>query len=381
LEGLLKEEAQTLLDAYSRLQLLVTDIGGKEPVDVVKELVSILAKVVLKSFKAVVDVLLALLESVAQAAVQLLTDNLYIPVVSEILSEFGIPEFSPLDVITWLAAIPTTIGYKIVTGDVPFADNELTRFLSRDAIDFKSIVDKFAPAPRPESEVVGDGAASTSFAGANQPDGTDRKAFSAAFHFGSAALALCTAGSGLAEIYLKDDAGVVPVPVRALIGGVGLADAGVRLAVNSIVPHVPLKDPTTAGVSNTINWLTFLQKTIFAAGPTLVHGEDSRMKVFVKFGAVTDICCLIAQAVMTGFHIHEIRQAASYGHNEKQAILDEVSRICVYAARVCRNVLALDDSKASAEYLIPGFIAARGFQALFQLTEGIVELSDPHPTQ
>jgi hypothetical protein len=336
----------------------------------------------LKSFKALIDALLAFAESLAQSALEAFTAPIYIPVISEILADFGISEFSALDVISWLAAVPVTVGYKAVKSEAPFPDNELTTFLSKDAQDFEAVVKRFSATSRPMLAAAGVGDSTPSEL-TGKPEDEFNKPFSIAFHSGSGLLSLISMATGIAEIYyIKNPVGdVISIPngVRIVNGGVSLIDSVLRFTVNRIVPHAPLKDQSQANLSVTANWLTLLHKMVFAAGPVVNYKDN--FKYFIKAGAFTDFFLILGQVVMTGIHLAEVRTHSSYGHDENAAIVDEVSGICTYSARICRDLLALEVGKLfdpETEAVIDaglagGFAAARFLQSGLQFSEAGLE--------
>src|SRR5262249_22418687 len=126
---------------------LAKNYANKTPDDLARQFLAILANAVLKTLKNVVDALLAVLESLTDWARRCFEeDALYIPIVSEILEEFGVPEFTVSDLCCLLAAVPLTIGYKLATGAAPFPDNELTTYLRKDAPDFASVLKRLSGA-------------------------------------------------------------------------------------------------------------------------------------------------------------------------------------------------------------------------------------------
>jgi hypothetical protein len=382
LQSIIKEEFETLSTAAQELFNLVTNVGEKQAVDVVKGLIGILAKVVLKSFKALIHALLALFDALAQTAMQAFTGPLYIPVISEILALFGISDFSALDVISWLAAFPVTIAYKALKSEAPFPDTAQTTFLSSGAPDFESVINKLNGTPRPIAAAVGGTAASTSFVGAGESWDKEQRVFFSCLHAGSGCLAGVAAVTGIieAEILSKEPESPLLSGPRMVIGGVSVMDAMLRFSANMGLPHAPIKDPLSwkAGAARVANGLTIFNKLIFSASPML------GMPVYSKIGAVSDFAFIIWQVVMTGIHFEELSKAP-HGHDEKMAFIDEGSSISVYLARACRHLLVLDVGKLLGPYgeagLAGGVVAMRIFQAALQFTEVGLEWTDPHQNQ
>jgi hypothetical protein len=96
-------------------------------------------------------------------------------------------------------------------------------------------------------------------------------------------------------------------------------------------------------------------------------------------GAGTDVLLVAAQTTFTGGHLYEIRQKPVYGNDENLAIVDEVSNICTYIARLSRDFLIVDSVDPIDPEVKVGFAAtfaaARFAQAGLQFGEGVAELT------
>ena len=143
-----RRRAHTLGEAGDRLRALVQKAPTMSLIDVLKDLVGIIGSAVLKSVRVVVDALLDVFILLARAALDALDAPIHIPVISDILNAIGVPDFSMLDVVCWVGAVPVTIGYKIGAalagkGDVaPFPDTPTTEFL-RTVQDFGQLAAAF----------------------------------------------------------------------------------------------------------------------------------------------------------------------------------------------------------------------------------------------
>ena len=84
---------------------------------------------------------LDVLYDLAKAAIDGLDTPIHIPVISDILSGFGVPEFSMLDIACWVVAVPATIIYKLTLDEAPFPDNEETDFFIH-VQDYQALVDR-----------------------------------------------------------------------------------------------------------------------------------------------------------------------------------------------------------------------------------------------
>lgn len=142
----LEREGETIGETISQLQELAANFDSMPVVDILKELMAIIADLVLESARNVIDALFDILYDIAKAAVAVLDTPIYIPVVSDILKDFGIPAFSFLDIGCWIAAVPATLVYKLTEGTAPFPDNAETNFLISVA-DYPSLLSAFSQKP------------------------------------------------------------------------------------------------------------------------------------------------------------------------------------------------------------------------------------------
>src|SRR3954447_6811337 len=89
--------------------------------DILKKIAAIVVDAFLDGTQTLIDLLLDALVVIAREAIALLDTPIWIPVLSDILSDFGISiDFSLLDVFMLIAAVPATIVYKLATGSAPF---------------------------------------------------------------------------------------------------------------------------------------------------------------------------------------------------------------------------------------------------------------------
>ena len=145
--AVLEREGDTLYAAIQRL----LDLGGRittMPLPaILTELVAILGEAVLESARNVLDAMFDLVADIAQSALDLLDAPIHIPVVSDVLNFFGVPDFSFLDVICWIGAIPATLMYKIIADAAPFPDTPETAALIS-VPDYPSLLAMFGATPQ-----------------------------------------------------------------------------------------------------------------------------------------------------------------------------------------------------------------------------------------
>ena len=144
--ALVKKEYAAMEKLAGRVEALAEDITRLSGIELLTKLLGIIAEFGLASFRTIVEALIEVLQVVIKDAVDALDQPLYIPVVSDILESFGIPKFSILDVLCWMAGAATTIIYKLVTNKAPFPDNEHTRAILK-VSNYDQLIALFNPPP------------------------------------------------------------------------------------------------------------------------------------------------------------------------------------------------------------------------------------------
>jgi hypothetical protein len=142
----LKKSGSVVEDFLGKFEDLAAELPGLTMEQILKRVIAIVINAALTGATAVMNVALDMLQSMARAAISLLDTDLYIPVVSEILAFFGVGKITLLDLFCWMAAIPATLGYKIVHNEAPFKDDQFTRFLTT-ATDMDEVAAAFMRPP------------------------------------------------------------------------------------------------------------------------------------------------------------------------------------------------------------------------------------------
>ena len=124
----IEDEGDLLINAANRIRTELLDDSRYEAMtlgDVLKKLVAIVVDAVLNTTENVVDLLIDIFVILARAAVAALDKPIWIPVVSDILEDFGVKiQFSILDVVCMIGAIPATLVYKGIFNRAPFSPSD-----------------------------------------------------------------------------------------------------------------------------------------------------------------------------------------------------------------------------------------------------------------
>jgi hypothetical protein len=380
LEHALQEEGATLGEAGDRLRALVQKAPTMSLIDVLKDLVGIIGSAVLKSVRVVVDALLDVFILLARAALDALNAPIHIPVISDILNAIGVPDFSMLDVVCWVVAVPVTIGYKIGAalagkGDAaPFPDNPTTEFL-RTVQDFSQLSAAFGV---PVLTAAGDAAGGVRPAIAGAAVGAiiplspeDAEIVSIVLHSASG---VC----GIASAFLDSFESLLPnaeVPTLLTAGCVSSAVLGgvSRAVANVLVPHDPLEN-VLARYYNALFAAAFgMNKAIW--GYAGWDAEPTDLTDYRAKSAKFDAVLVIPAMVITCVHLGELAKRTE-SKDRTMAILDETSYLSTYIGRVLYTAIVIGtfDGNEEVKFVVAGVMGlssvAHGF---LQITEAAVE--------
>lgn len=333
----LNSEADSIGDTIGRLRDIAEHATTMSLVDLLKSIVETIADLALDSAKNILDPLLEALYELVAAAVQALDTPIHIPVLSDILGELGVPQFSLLELLCWIAAVPATIMHKAATKSAPFPAGAETEFLIN-APDLRTV----QKAMRGNADPAPSGEASLPAAviAVELPQVSDRAAD--AIHItGHAVSGFCALNSALISSIEAADPNPdspwgKPSAVLALLGGVS---SGVA---NFLVPKDPIQSPVFAWTSNLtlavriacIITFSGPAQTKFATKASLkfLHVENSR-----GVGAVIDAAIIFPALACSAWRFYELARRPA-GATRSTAIVDETSALTAYLARIAYAV-------------------------------------------
>jgi hypothetical protein len=123
----MSDELSVLDSVLDQLMDLAKNVGTLSLGEILKKLAAILADAALSTLEVLVDSVIDVIVSVADNLINILNTKLHVPVISDILNAIGVPEISFLDLVCWLAAVPSTVIYKLATSHPPFPDSPWTQ--------------------------------------------------------------------------------------------------------------------------------------------------------------------------------------------------------------------------------------------------------------
>lgn len=344
----LQSEGQVLDQVLTQLESLATDWNTLSLTQVLQRIVGIIADGVLGSARVVVDALLDILYDVAKTALAVLATPIHIPVVSDILADFGVPSLSMLDLFGYIAAVPVTIGYKLAHGSTPFPDNADTNLLisatSLAQLQGAAAPSVVAAAFATRSDVRGALAAAPAAlaAAAPAPAGgllsLSPAAANAVFVAGHAAAGFFTLMSCFVDPFeAAEDSGDNPWGIPSAILAI-LAGASVGAAV-VLAPQDPIKNTAVNWINRVTLGIRILAKLIFS-GPAQAK-FDASTGIMNKLkaddgratGAIVDAVLVIPALACTCWHFYELSEDDA-GERRSNAIIEETANLTSYISRV-----------------------------------------------
>jgi hypothetical protein len=375
LAAVLEREGDTLYGAVENL----IDLGGRLPSmqlpDILTELVAIIGEAVLESTRNILDAAFDVISDVAKMVVTVLDTPIHIPVVSDVLNFFGVPDFSILDIICWIGAIPATLLCKISTGRTPFPDDEQTAALIA-VPDYPSLLAMFGAAPPVLT-------ASPRLAATAQDRTDQAKNASGSGHIVSAASSFV--GGPLNFIEAQGPAGS---RLSTVAGGTALIGAGgqgvAAYVVNKIVPIEPIRNPGMAATSDLIMITRVAVKATGVVVPWVTNSQQFRM--IYQLGPLQawnwrgligyfDMATAVAALVPSIYHFIELAPLDETA-DKVIAQFDEFSTIMSVISRICYTVAVTSEGSIIAKDASVVLLVADVLTGLLQLFDGVAILTN-----
>ncbi|KAJ3538007.1 hypothetical protein NM208_g6089 [Fusarium decemcellulare] len=141
LETFAGAETDTVKEVIAKVKREVIDnIYTLTPVNLIKKLLAIIGGLVLSTAKHIVVASLDIIQDLTTAVIKALDGPIKIPIISSLYKRIsGGSELSIMDLICLVAAVPSTLLYKVVTGGTPFPENNYSVTKVTEATDFVTI--------------------------------------------------------------------------------------------------------------------------------------------------------------------------------------------------------------------------------------------------
>ncbi|BDT90370.1 hypothetical protein IFM12275_03460 [Nocardia sputorum] len=379
----LNNEGHIIGDTLEGIGGLAAGIGSMPLTDLLEKMATFVGAAALDSAKNVIDTLFDIVYELAKKALDAFQAPIHIPVVTDILNDFGVPSFSLMDVVCWMVAIPATLIYKAAKGVAPFPDNADTQALI-DAPDLPSLITLFA-------RQSADAAVTATSAGrlpATHPSGTTDFTITApematlsgavseeVFIVGHGFAGFCALASAIVSGFeaadeQPDNPWGLPSAALGIVGGVtgGLA--------NTLVPCDPIANTAVSDISTTVTGIRVLCKIIFC-GPAqkLFKGNAVLQSITVNdgrgVGAVVDAVLTLPALTCTIWHLSELAGKPA-GGNRSIAIIDETSQLTSYISRISYAFAVNDDDPDSRAAFVTSLAVANVCTGGLQMAEMFV---------
>ncbi|NRR30428.1 hypothetical protein HSX11_09515 [Oxalobacteraceae bacterium] len=331
----LDDEGDILVGALGRIKGELIDGSAFASLslgDTLKKLVAIVVDALLESTENLTDALMDLLGAVLQAAIDDLSTPVWIPVVSDILADFGVSiDFSLLDVIMLVAAIPATLGYKIAHGSAPFASGDIS----------DQILAATTPAQLSAALRGGGGARVRSL---SARAGADPMPY-AIYVVGHVVAGLASiVNAVLSPGLLMDEAEGASWQRGAVAAGL------VSLAADSIAGFadgpVPIVNSEVNALGQSVSYLVIAGKVISPLAARMVFGDQVTPEQREKIGAGLDAVLGLIALTPAVYHFQELAGDAA-GAPRSAAIVAETASILSSIGAITTFFAAIDDDPES----------------------------------
>ena len=350
LKTALANETEVLKAVINQIYDTAGDFEDLSLEQMLEKLAAVFGNGVLGSAQVIADALFDLLLAFADHITDILSAPVYIPVVSDILNDFGVSSPSLLDIFCWIAAVPATLIYKAVTGNAPFPDDDTTAMLIN-ATDFNDLIRAFNP-PAVSKKLKVRTASSNGLSLSPENAGT-------VFCMGHTACGIFTFINAIVGGFeAASDSGDNPFAIPAAVLAVcSAATAGIA---NALAPKDPVQSSAVILVGNATLGLRLAMKALFS-GPSQkkIFGGDGSAR---QPGALMDAVLVLPELVTTIFHFIELSKLPD-GDTKSTAIIDETGSILSYISRVTyAAIVSGEKDEVTMGVYIASNICASGLQ-------------------
>jgi hypothetical protein len=359
-----ESEQAAISETASQLRQLLDRLSDITLGQALKEVLAIVAKLGLETAKNIVDALLDLILSMAREAVALLDTPIHIPVLSDILRHFGVPEFSFLDLGCWIAAAPATIFYKMLTGRAPFPDEPHTKTLI-EAPDWPALLRALRSDGRDPVEAM-DGRERLLDADFAARPPLDRTFFAIGQLSAAACCGLSAWVDSAEAIAPEVNPVAIPSSMLAVVGGV------TQFTTNMAIPHFPLTAPWAVQLSRLLTFVWLGAKVIFSSSAHQVMARGPLFQTSRGLSAIAAAVIGVLQLLISGYYFYELAGRPE-GGTRSVAYINETTYASSYLSRIAYAV-AVNVKGPIQLGAIVAMAALIGSSAVLLGADAIVEL-------
>lgn len=363
LKTALNNEEDAIKDASKQFQTLLFDDDKYKTMslmDIIKTCTAIIADLVLDTVGVLVDAVIDLIVTVFETIIQNLSEPIWIPVLSNILEEiFGYEfQFSLLDIICLIGAVPSTIIYKLMNNKAPFTADDGFSTQIMNAQDYQQLVAAFGNAE--DTPVDYSQEFSSAFF---LPESAKNIIFETAHTLsGSAALVY-----GVLVI-IEDIAQIPWVPYVSQAKSLSSTVQSLAYTASSVFAKpYPIQNSAVSNLSTAITAIGVLSGVIFGIAPKLTKSEVTKSTI-AEIGAGVDIAINLTAIAPVAYHFVELAETDS-NNMRTLAIIDETARICNYLSSICADIAKFDPEPATS-------IVTAGVSSAISLLNGGLQIAE-----
>lgn len=390
----LKREGQVLDQGLVEIQELIHDYANLTLAEALKRILSILGSTILESTQVIIDALFDLLIYFMNFAIDALDTEIHIPVVSDILNYFNIPNASILDILGWITAIPTTILYKTINQHAPFSDDQDTQRILK-ASTFKEVEALFSNTQQVSSLLFSP--KQTTLQAVHIKENQEQVYFvNPAMLYTSNLPSSILSPRFVGNIFIcgKISCGILGIlkaitgageafflstcnPFSMIYGGISTLHSGIGAVTNILAPQNPLKHPIMKAISYTasgldiLNSIIFLEKfqAFFAAPANIMKSLISQDGRGTK-SIISAILCIPALAV-SSYHFFELSKIPA-SKSRSNAIIEETSCLTNYIAKIAYAVAVNTEEPLTKTIAIASFSTSTVVTSGLHIAESII---------
>ncbi|HEX8407376.1 MAG TPA: hypothetical protein VF883_00810 [Thermoanaerobaculia bacterium] len=342
----LSNSSDLALVAIDRIKAELIDgsvFGSASLGDILKKLAAIVVDAFLNGTQTLIDALLEALVIVARDGVAALDTPIWIPVLSDILEDFGVTiNFSLLDVFMMIGAIPATLAYKLATGDAPLGDSLGDKILGANTFD--ELVAAFQHAGT--MEVAEIRSTATAMTQGWPVIGLTPKDERELFIIGHSVAAVGALLSTVAVAAPDDDGYTYFLAAASGVTGISLAMASLfesPLPIQNAAMYRMAKATSSLGILNKVLAIGWRSRALVGPGPTPAEIEQAGV-----VSAGVDATLAFLSLTPSVYHFQELADAPS-GSPRSSAIVNETANIVNDFNRIVMFfVKTTSDSQAKA---------------------------------
>lgn len=366
-------QGNIFVDAIYRIKTEILDknVTTMPLSDVLKKLLAIVTDAILNTTENIIDLFIDIFVSFARSVIDALSAPIYIPVLSDILEDvFHIKiEFSMLDVICLIGAVPATVAYKAATNKAPYdKDNAFIKALLQ-----SNTVAELQGKLSVRNKLLTSEKQANSLIPFEIPNAVKETTFITG-HLISGIVGYMSAWLNGCEHFVTEGLG----PLEKPIGICSLVKAGTAGISSILANPMPIKNDVMSLMSAGCTGLTILNKVVFKVSPLAksINGmgtEFASLQSGLKIveGGI-DAVISVADIIPIGYHFYEIFNEPPSANRTLATTINAV-KICDDLATITGFVVLVDPEPISKTILTAIMVELITISATAEVTIAIID--------